>query len=113
MESDFAEMLPTRVIVSTGGPASRTLHGVEAFDGNGSTFFAYYEEKRAEVRTGSGAVVAQRGVLYLDSTVAFSTSCRVTLPAELSTSRSSYPVVLSESYPDGAGFYGKVLHLGM
>lgn len=110
--SDFAEMLDTRVIVSTGGP-SRTLHGVETFSGVGSTFFGYYLEKRGEVRSGTGAVVAQRGELYLDSTVAFSTECRVTFPADLSTARVSYPVVQIDTYNDGAGFYGKVIHLGM
>ena len=112
MESDFAEMFDTRVIVSTGGPASRTLHGVESFAGNGSTFFGWYIEDRDEVRSGTGAVVAQRGTLYLDSTVNFSTECRVTFPADLSTSSVSYPVIKAVSYNDGAGLYGKVLHLG-
>lgn len=110
--SDFAELMVTRVIVSTGGPSSRTLHGVETFEGNGSTFFGYYEEKRAEVRTGSGAVVAQRGVLYLDSTVNLSTECRFTFPQSLSTETVSYPVLQVDTYNDGAGLYGKVVHLG-
>ena len=110
--SDFTEMMDTRVIVSTGGPASRTLNGVETCSGVGSTFFGYYEEKRGEVRSGTGAVVAQRGILYLDSTVNFSTECRITFPQKLSTATVSYPVIQVASYNDGAGLYGKVVHLG-
>lgn len=99
MEDDFDELLNTTVRI-TAGPTSRTVFGVETYStSGGSTFNARYVEKRDEVRLGNGEVVAQSGVLWINSTAALSTKARVFINQ---VSR-AFPVLSIERPPDETG----------
>lgn len=99
MESDFDELLNTTVVISTAGPSSRTLYGVETYSGGGSTFSARYVEKREEIRNPAGEVVVQSGLLWIDSTRNLSTKARVYVNQ---VSR-AFPVIAVERFPDESG----------
>lgn len=100
MESDFADLLNTSVVVST-GPTSRDVYGTATYSTSaGSTYAARYVRERAEVRTSNGEVVAQVGVLWIDSTATFSTECRIQLG---SATGPAHPIVEVTEYPDETG----------
>lgn len=101
MEADFASMLNTTVVVSTSGPSSRSLYGVESYStsGGGSTYAARYVEKREEIRTQNGDVVVQSGVAWVDCTANISTAAKV----YVTQVTRAFPIIAVERFPDETG----------
>lgn len=99
MESDFDELLNTTVKISTGGPTSRSLYGVETYSTAGNTFAARYVEKREELRSPTGEVIVQSGVLWINSTANLSTKAR----AFVNQVSKAFPIIAVERFPDETG----------
>jgi len=110
MESAFDSLLNTTVVISTSGPTSRSLHGVETYStaGDGSTYRARYVEKREEIRGPHGEVIVQTGTLWVDSTANMSTKARV----YVNQVSKAFPVIAVERFPDENGQHHVRLRLG-
>lgn len=109
MEAAFDELLNTTVVISTAGPASRDVWGVETYStAPGTTYRARYVERRGEVRGNNGETIVQHGLVWIDSTGNLSTAAKV----YVTQVGRAFPIAAIERYPDEHGPHHVKLTLG-
>lgn len=106
MDPELSELLTQGVTISTGNP-TRDINGVETWSGSGSTYPARYVTERETRRGSQGHTFEQSGIIWVDSTTAFTTQARVT-----TSTGEAPPVFAVESIPDENGLHHQKLRLG-
>lgn len=95
-DSDFLEMMPHTVVVST--RTGHSAYGTAAYSTSGSTYRARVVTKPGFVRTSQGETVEARTVAWIASTGTITVDDKVTLP-----DGTSPPLALVERYADEDG----------
>ena len=107
MDPCLLDLLDTTIVVSTGGPTSKNLYGVETYSTGGSTFQAQNVPTHQMIRDDAEFTRQVRYSLIVASTVPHSTQHKVTL-----ADGTSPPLLRVERYPDETGQNLEVFHLG-
>lgn len=103
-DSELEELMPHTVQVSTG--TTRNKHGTLSY-GSASTYQARVVPASAKDLSQSGEVAEVRTYVYIASTRAIPSDCKVTLP-----DGTSPPVLRVEQFPDDDGTHHQRVSLG-